>query len=249
MEYLKLWKNQLDKLKECTALEKGLILEACINYQEGRDVTFPEDADGRFLRLVWADFREMLDANSRKQEASRINGGKGGRPTEAREDEAAAAEEPGENPAITQGKPSHNPAITQGKPKNPKKQETGYTKQDEGNGASHTEEGPTPSMDARARVGSYLGPDGKEHPCRYDNAWVLSARARGAVAMRVAAFVQERLTVNTGGDLHGYLLNALNSGVPPEWIEDTALRCDTTARLLAMITARDACWAVRKEAG
>ncbi|MCR4886281.1 MAG: hypothetical protein K5919_05135 [Clostridiales bacterium] len=249
MEYLKLWKNQLDKLKECTALEKGLILEACIDYQEGRDVTFPENADGRFLRLVWADFREMLDANSRKQEASRINGGKGGRPAEAREDEAAGAEEPGENPAITQEKPSHNPAITQAEPKNPKKQETGYTKQDEGNGASHTEEGPTPSMDARAREGSYLGPDGKEHPCRYDKAWMLSARARGAVAMRVAAFVQERLTVNTGGDLYGYLLDALKSGVPPEWIEDAALRCDTTARLLAMLTAMAAGRAVRKEAG
>ena len=109
MEYLKLWKNQLDKLAECTTLEKGLILEACMNYQEGKEPTFPEDADGRFLRLVWADFRAMLDANSRKQETNAMNGAKGGRPGEARQ-------ELGENPTETQQKPNGNPAETQRKP-------------------------------------------------------------------------------------------------------------------------------------
>lgn len=239
MGYIKIWDDQLEKLRECTTEEKGLILEACMAYQAGEEVVFPEGADGRFLRLLWASFREMLDANSRKQAANAQNGAKGGRP----------CAEPEENPAETEEKPNGNPTETQGKPTEAKKQETGYRKQDEGNGASHTEKDPPQVKDARAREGTYVDPGGKEHPCRYDNAWVLSARARGAVAMRVAAFVQERLTVNTGGDLYGYLLDALKSGVPPEWIEDAALSCDTTARLLAMLTALVSRRGVRKEAG
>lgn len=118
MEYLKLWNNKLASLRDCSLEEKGWILEACIAYQEeGREIEIPSAMDGRFLRLLWKDFREMLDANRRKSEINQQNGSQGGRP---RND----AEKPTENPAETEAKPSENPAETEGKPTEPKKQET-----------------------------------------------------------------------------------------------------------------------------
>ena len=229
MGYIKIWDDQLEKLRECTTEEKGLILEACMAYQAGEEVAFPEGADGRFLRLLWASFREMLDANSRKQAANAQNGAKGGRP----------CAEPEENPAETEEKPNGNPTETQGKPTEAKKQETGYRKQDEGNGASHTEKDPPQVKDARAREGTYVDPGGKTRPCRYDWAWMTSLRARAAVAQRVIENISPMLDMRGAGDLHGYLMDALANGAPPEWIEDAAqLAGGRVARLLAMIATR-----------
>lgn len=230
MGYIKIWDDQLEKLRECTTEEKGLILEACMAYQAGEEVAFPEGADGRFLRLLWASFREMLDANSRKQAANAQNGAKGGRP----------CAEPEENPAETEEKPNGNPTETQGKPTEAKKQETGYRKQDEGNGASHTEKDPPQVKDARARESGYVDPDGEIRPCRYDAAWMTSSRARAAVAQRVIEKITPLLDVRAAGDLHGYLMDAMKSGAPPEWIEDAAqLAGGKPARLLAMIAAEE----------
>ena len=125
--YIKLWGDQLEKLRECTAEEKGLILEACMAYMDGEEVTFPDGADGRFLRLLWGSFREMLDANKRKQQANAENGLK-----------------PNRNPTETQRKPKQNPRKLRNKKQEPRSRKT-YT-------GLHTRRRNQPSRLTRARA-------------------------------------------------------------------------------------------------
>lgn len=228
MEYLKLWKNQLDKLQECTLEEKGLILDACIAYSEGKEPSFPDGTDGRFLRLLWLDFKAMLDANSRRQEANEQNGRNGGRPT------LASKPRSDNNPQ----KPNENPA----KPSEPKKQETECRKQEEGDEIPHTQETVPPSAGcARARPGGYIDPGGVRQPARYDAAWQTSDRARSAVAQRVLDGLQGKIKLTgnaTDSDLHSYIVSAMRSGIPPETIEDIGNKCRASPRFLAELTAR-----------
>ena len=102
MEYIKLWTNQLDKLKDCTLEEKGAILEACINYNaSGTEPEFPASVDKRFMNLLWADFRQMMDSNARKAEILKANGSHGGRP----KNQPETKEKPNENQTQTKAEP------------------------------------------------------------------------------------------------------------------------------------------------
>ena len=84
-----------------------------------------------------------------------------------------------------------------------------------------------------------MDPGGVIRPCRYDSAWMTSQRARAAVCQRVIERITPLIDVQSAGDLHGYLMDAMRSGAPPEWIEDAArLAGGRVNRLLAMIAVR-----------
>ncbi|MBR3740589.1 MAG: hypothetical protein IKN04_09025 [Clostridia bacterium] len=76
---------------------------------------------------------------------------------------------------------------------------------------------------SRARAQGYIGTDGEMHPSRYDSAWAISKRARGAVAQRlIDSFPGEPLPY----DEHARLMEVMENGVAPEAIEDIAKSCE-----------------------
>ena len=46
------------------------------------------------------------------------------------------------------------------------------------------------------------------------------------------------LDLRAAGNLYEYLLDAMKSGVPPEWIEDAAQNMTRATQLLAMLATR-----------
>ena len=102
-------------------------------------------------------------------------------------------------------------------------------------GEIHTlEKNGSPYPRTRAREGGYIGKDGLEYPARYDSAWRTSEKARGAVAQRLLN--QYTGEVNVGSDLHGFILERMEYGMPPELIEDIMPTCKTSSRLKAELT-------------
>lgn len=83
----------------------------------------------------------------------------------------------------------------------------------------HTQSNNEEHTGARPRAGTYIGLDGKEHPCRFDTAWMISAKARGAVAQRLYdGFVgPDGFGTSTA---HATIDDLLFYGMPPELIED-----------------------------
>lgn len=68
-----------------------------------------------------------------------------------------------------------------------------------------------------ARAGTYTDLDGEEKPCRYDNGWAFSLRARQAVAGRILdGYSGDILPAR----LYDHILDAMGYGMPPELIED-----------------------------
>ena len=76
----------------------------------------------------------------------------------------------------------------------------------------------------RVREG-YMGLDNQLRPARYDNAFMFSARARGAIAQRLLdAFDGDQATENA----HECLCELMSWGMPPELIEDAMEGQSTT---------------------
>ena len=80
------------------------------------------------------------------------------------------------------------------------------------------------------REGGYIGLDGTVHPARYDSAWIISEKARKAVAQRIINQIQGRLSPGT--DLHACITEHLENGMPPELIEDISLSCNDSSVLV-----------------
>ena len=79
----------------------------------------------------------------------------------------------------------------------------------------------------RVREG-YMGLDNQLRPARYDNAFMFSARARGAIAHRLLVSFDGDVV---DGDTHAMLCEMMENGMPPELIEDTMETVSNTAEL------------------
>ena len=80
----------------------------------------------------------------------------------------------------------------------------------------HTQ-GRSYNYQGNARAGTYTDLAGEEKPCRYDNGWAFSLRARQAVAGRILdGYSGDILPAR----LYDYILDAMGYGMPPELIED-----------------------------
>lgn len=96
----------------------------------------------------------------------------------------------------------------------------------------------TASTVPRAREGatpgkSYLGLDEQYHAARYDAAYLVSEKARKAVAQRLLnGFLAAGAIVNTS-DCFAFLCKMLEDGLPPELVEDCAKteECKSTGAL------------------
>lgn len=99
-----------------------------------------------------------------------------------------------------------------------------------------------------ARVGTYTGLDGEEKPCRYDNGWAFSLRARKAVAGRIMDGYKGK--VQPASHLYDYILDALGYGMTPELIEDIGAACDTAYQFSAhlLLLARQRGYITAEEA-
>ena len=104
---------------------------------------------------------------------------------------------------------------------------------------SHTtDQQGNPGVRGRGREGSaapdgYVGLDGKKHPPRFDAAWKTSARVRGAVAQRILdklPFPRE-----SGSEIHGRIIRAMELGVCPELIEDCGQNTLSVGGFLRMV--------------
>lgn len=92
-------------------------------------------------------------------------------------------------------------------------------------GATYTHQNPVePHTQGRntnyqgtARAGTYTGLNGEEKPCRYDNGWAFSLRARQAVAGRILDRYSGTIRP---APLYDHILDWLDYGMPPELIED-----------------------------
>jgi hypothetical protein len=107
---------------------------------------------------------------------------------------------------------------------------------DTGEGDTHTADNDREAY-TRPRAGSYLGLDFGEYPCRFDSAWQTSERARGAVAQRIL----DGACWAGDGYAHERVTEYMQSGLPPELIEDAAKESKTYLRFLTTldIAARD----------
>lgn len=72
----------------------------------------------------------------------------------------------------------------------------------------------------RAREEGYMGLDGQEHPARYDGAWMVSDRARCAVAGRLINRMAAAGCRLDSSHLLDRMAELLGYGMPPEIMED-----------------------------
>lgn len=221
--HLKVFFDFEERTEMLTEAERGRLLLAMLHYAKTGEETELRGNE----RYLWPVFKADIDRDVRAYEAHVQAGKQGGRPGNQDERETKQNQtEPNETKQ------------NQTEPKNAR-QKKEEQEQEEETGASHTEKAPPQVMDARAREGGYVDPDGEIRPCRYDAAWMTSSRARAAVAQRVIEKITPLLDVRAAGDLHGYLMDAMKSGAPPEWIEDAAqLAGGRVTRLLAMIAVQ-----------
>lgn len=82
----------------------------------------------------------------------------------------------------------------------------------------------------RVRVREYTGLDGERHPARFDAAWRTSERVRGSVAQRILDALP--FETESGSEIHGRIVRALELGVYPELIEDCGAVSDTVGQFL-----------------
>lgn len=97
----------------------------------------------------------------------------------------------------------------------------------------HTQRNHGENTITRPREGTYTGMDGKEHPCRFDNAWAFSLKARGAVAQRILnQYHGEECPAQY---LYDKVQDCLGMGMPPELIEDIVRSANRPFELMAWL--------------
>lgn len=214
-----------ERTEMLTEAERGRLLLAMLHYAKTGEETELRGNE----RFLWPVFKSDIDRDVRAYDAHVQAGANGGRPRNQRE--SNEGEENQQKPNETKN--------NQTEPKN-ERQKKEEQEQEEDTGASHTGEKGTPAVyDARAREGGYIGPDGIAHPCRYDSAWKTSERARRAVCQRVINGLPRGICAESSPFLFDHILDALQNGVPPEWIEDAAKTANRgAAHLMAMISIR-----------
>ena len=229
--HMKVYFDFEERTEMLTEAERGRLMLAMLHYAKTGEETELRGNE----RFLWPVFKADIDRDVRAYDAHVQAGQQGGRP--GSQGEPNMGEENQTKPNETKGnqtkpnetKPNQN---AQDRRKKTEEQEEDRT------GVSHTGERTPLPVDARARSGGYVGPDGKRHPCRYDTAWRTSDRARGAVCQRVIDRITPGLDLHAAGNLHEYVMDALRSGVPPEWIEDAAQNITRATQLLAMLATR-----------
>ena len=219
--HLKVYFDFEERTEMLTEAERGRLMLAMLHYAKTGEETELRGNE----RFLWPVFKADIDRDVRAYDAHVKAGQQGGRP--GNQGETSEGNENQTKPNETK----HNQNSQERRKKTDDEEE-------DRTGASHTEKNDPYLTDARARSGGYIGPDGKEHPCRYDAAWITSERARGAVCQRVIDRITPGLNLHAAGDLFGYVMDAMESGVPPEWIEDAAQNVTTATRLIAMMGIR-----------
>ena len=229
--HMKVYFDFEERTEMLTEAERGRLMLAMLHYAKTGEETELRGNE----RFLWPVFKADIDRDVRAYDAHVKAGQQGGRPgsqgepNEGNENQTEPNETKENQTKPNETKPNQN---SQERRKKTEEQEEDRT------GASHTGERSPSQVDARARGGTYTGPDGKAHPCRYDTAWRTSERARGAVCQRVIDRITPGLDLRAAGNLYEYLLDAMKSGVPPEWIEDAAQNMTRATQLLAMLATR-----------
>lgn len=228
--HMKVYFDFEEKTEMLTEAERGRLMLAMLHYAKtGEEIELRGNE-----RFLWPVFKGDIDRDVRAYDAHVQAGSQGGRPGNQGEPngENGNQTEPNQTKE-NQTKPNETKPNQNAQERRKKKKE----QEEDRTGASHTVEKPLSPEDTRAR-GGYTGPDGKTHPCRYDSAWKTSERARGAVCQRVIDRITPGLDLRSAGNLYGYVLDAMKSGVPPEWIEDAAQNMTRATQLLAMLAMR-----------